>query len=224
MPTASAPQIGHLKTPNHRPPSHFGLFHLFLTRLMARVRALTGRVVQLPPPQPPFHRPSAVLIRYQLSGYLHTCGEMYIDVPSKSCTSSYQTPPLQLLMCKNPYLIIQNSVYNQRVRHRYRLCLCLHIPMSLSSTSLGLHDKYNSQCMFDRLAFLMILTNGIDTARALATVHGILALHRVTTYPLGRSRYQARLVYSGTYTPQHQHQLVFYPFLHPTRTWPVCTG
>ena len=116
-------------------------------------------------------------------------------------TSSYQTPPLQLPVCKNPYLIIQNSVYNQRVRHRYRLCLCLHIPMSLSSTSLGLHDKYNSQCVFDRLAFLMILTNGIDTAASLATVPGILALHRVTTYPLGRSRYQARLVY--TYEQWH---------------------
>ena len=81
MPTASAPQNGHLKTPNHRPSSHFGLFHLFLTRLMARVRALTGRVVQLPPPQPPFHRPSAVLIRYQLSGYLHTSGECIQTCP-----------------------------------------------------------------------------------------------------------------------------------------------
>jgi len=65
---------------------------------------------------------------------------------------------------------------------------------------------------------------GYLTATSLATVHGILALHRVTTYPLGRSRYQARLVYNGYLYPQHQHQLVFYPFLHRSRTWPVCTG
>ena len=121
---------------------------------------------------------------------------MYTDMPSKSCTSSYQTPPLQLPVGKNPYLIIQNSQY---ITSAYGIdtafafaCIfqCRYQARVLVFTTNITH----SVC-FDRLAFLMILTNGIDTATSLATVHGILALHRVTTYPLGRSRYQARLVY-----------------------------